>query len=142
MEAVIQPTCRICGCTDEEPCDGPCGWVEGDLCSECAPVEFLLRSETFRRLAARVASDLEEEDDGWQAAASEQIVRLAYAVGELARRVMVEVPFVNLGPRPITAADLLREGRAMHPVSDDLLYVASVALRWALAGDQDWLETR
>lgn len=32
--------CRICGCTEDEPCeldDGPCSWVEEDLCSnpEC-----------------------------------------------------------------------------------------------------------
>jgi ParB family chromosome partitioning protein len=35
------PTCRKCGCTDEEACEGGCSWVEdpeelGDLCSACA----------------------------------------------------------------------------------------------------------
>jgi hypothetical protein len=34
------PTCRKCGCTDEEACEGGCSWVEdpeglGDLCSAC-----------------------------------------------------------------------------------------------------------
>jgi ParB-like chromosome segregation protein Spo0J len=34
------PTCRECGCTDEEACEGGCSWVEdpegiGDLCSAC-----------------------------------------------------------------------------------------------------------
>ena len=36
------PTCRVCGCTDED-CSGcyvrtgvPCSWVEPDLCSACA----------------------------------------------------------------------------------------------------------
>lgn len=29
------PTCRVCGCTDEQACDGGCTWVEPDLCSSC-----------------------------------------------------------------------------------------------------------
>lgn len=34
------PTCRACGCTDLEACDGGCVWVEdpeglADLCSRC-----------------------------------------------------------------------------------------------------------
>jgi len=37
-EAAV-PTCRICGCTDEEACPSGCVWVEdpegGDLCSTC-----------------------------------------------------------------------------------------------------------
>jgi hypothetical protein len=28
--------CRECGCTDEDACPGGCGWVEPDLCSQCA----------------------------------------------------------------------------------------------------------
>jgi hypothetical protein len=31
--------CRVCGCTKENRCetkDGPCHWVEYDLCSACA----------------------------------------------------------------------------------------------------------
>jgi hypothetical protein len=34
-----EPMCRICGCTDAEACstaEGPCSWVEPDLCSACA----------------------------------------------------------------------------------------------------------
>lgn len=30
--------CRVCGCTDDKAChteDGPCHWVEPDLCSAC-----------------------------------------------------------------------------------------------------------
>jgi len=33
-----EPFCRVCGCTDEHACetdDGPCHWVEDDLCSAC-----------------------------------------------------------------------------------------------------------
>lgn len=32
--------CRECGCTDERACwtlEGPCYWVEEDLCSACVP---------------------------------------------------------------------------------------------------------
>lgn len=29
-------SCRKCGCSDDEACpDGPCGWVDTDLCSAC-----------------------------------------------------------------------------------------------------------
>ncbi len=28
--------CRICGCTDDNACEGGCYWVEEDLCSACA----------------------------------------------------------------------------------------------------------
>lgn len=36
------PTCRVCGCTDDEACEAGCQWVEdpaglGDLCSRCLP---------------------------------------------------------------------------------------------------------
>ncbi len=30
--------CRVCGCTKDKACmtkDGPCHWVEEDLCSAC-----------------------------------------------------------------------------------------------------------
>jgi hypothetical protein len=28
--------CRVCGCTDDNACEGGCYWVEYDLCSKCA----------------------------------------------------------------------------------------------------------
>jgi hypothetical protein len=28
--------CRVCGCTDNNACEGGCSWVEDDLCSKCA----------------------------------------------------------------------------------------------------------
>lgn len=34
------PACRVCGCTDSQACvtaEGPCRWVEADLCSACQP---------------------------------------------------------------------------------------------------------
>lgn len=40
--AELEPSCRVCGCTDDD-CSGcversgePCHWVEPDLCSACA----------------------------------------------------------------------------------------------------------
>jgi hypothetical protein len=33
--------CRVCGCTEDHAClteEGPCYWVEDDLCSACQPV--------------------------------------------------------------------------------------------------------
>lgn len=30
-----EPSCRICGCTDDKPCEGGCTWSEPDLCSRC-----------------------------------------------------------------------------------------------------------
>jgi len=34
-ECKDEQVCRICGCTNEHPCDGGCYWVEEDLCSAC-----------------------------------------------------------------------------------------------------------
>lgn len=36
--------CRVCGCTHFNPCideEGPCYWIEEDLCSSCATEEQL-----------------------------------------------------------------------------------------------------
>lgn len=30
--------CRVCSCTEREPCAPSCSWVDGDLCSGCAVV--------------------------------------------------------------------------------------------------------
>jgi ParB/RepB/Spo0J family partition protein len=40
------PTCRVCGCTDEQACEGGCEWAQdpaglGDLCSRCLPDELV-----------------------------------------------------------------------------------------------------
>ncbi len=28
--------CRVCRCTEREPCEPPCEWSEADLCSSCS----------------------------------------------------------------------------------------------------------
>ncbi|SDU42173.1 hypothetical protein [Jiangella alkaliphila] len=32
---VKKRSCRECGCTDDDACEGGCSWVEPDLCSTC-----------------------------------------------------------------------------------------------------------
>jgi hypothetical protein len=32
---VLVATCRVCGCTEEDACEGGCSWIEDDLCSAC-----------------------------------------------------------------------------------------------------------
>jgi hypothetical protein len=43
--------CRVCGCSEDEPCEGGCEWVEdpldeGELCSRCAAEEGLAGADT------------------------------------------------------------------------------------------------
>ncbi len=43
-ECVDSQICRVCGCSQYEPCEtesGPCHWVEEDLCSACANADRL-----------------------------------------------------------------------------------------------------
>jgi hypothetical protein len=35
-ELFEEQKCRVCGCTDNNACEGGCSWVEDDLCSRCA----------------------------------------------------------------------------------------------------------
>jgi hypothetical protein len=32
----VLPHCRVCGCSDDDGCDGCCAWAEADLCTVCA----------------------------------------------------------------------------------------------------------
>jgi hypothetical protein len=32
------PTCRICRCSGDKPCEGDTDWVTADLCQTCAPL--------------------------------------------------------------------------------------------------------
>lgn len=37
----MEGVCKLCGCTDDNPCvseEGPCSWVTSDLCSACCVV--------------------------------------------------------------------------------------------------------
>lgn len=40
--------CRVCGCTQENACDGGCWWVEPDLCSRCAEAEAAMKEGAQR----------------------------------------------------------------------------------------------
>lgn len=51
--------CAVCGCTDVTPCvtdEGPCRWIEPDLCSACVTtdVAYELRAGGYHELAERV----------------------------------------------------------------------------------------
>lgn len=47
MNTIVLPRrCRICGCTDRQPCFDParglaCYWWEPTLCSTCGPLEAM-----------------------------------------------------------------------------------------------------
>ena len=50
--------CKVCGCSDREPCDPPCGWsdIEANLCTACedaadALVEWALGSRRISMAA-------------------------------------------------------------------------------------------
>lgn len=48
--------CRVCGCTEVDPCNPPCGWAEGDLCTGCrdaaeAVVEWRLGARRANKAA-------------------------------------------------------------------------------------------
>jgi hypothetical protein len=69
--------CRVCDCTDREPCNPPCAWVEADLCSNCwnavAHVyNWALAAHRFswvaltREVKARIVAGL-STSGGWRA---------------------------------------------------------------------------
>jgi hypothetical protein len=45
-----QGACRVCGCDDEQACEGGCRWVAADLCSRCAEGCPLCGAPDCRRL--------------------------------------------------------------------------------------------
>ncbi len=49
-------TCRKCGCTNDKPCmteEGPCHWVEPDLCSACVDKKTKSKSKKSVRTAKK-----------------------------------------------------------------------------------------
>jgi hypothetical protein len=37
--SALDAVCRVCGCTEEEACEGGCAWAEPDLCTACVEKE-------------------------------------------------------------------------------------------------------
>lgn len=35
VPSLIGPVCRVCGCSEYDPCEDVCGWAEDDLCTAC-----------------------------------------------------------------------------------------------------------
>lgn len=48
--------CRVCGCTDAEPCQAGCHWADDYLCSACDSPWRLMR-ERGERLIARIRAE-------------------------------------------------------------------------------------
>lgn len=36
LPAIIGDVCRVCGCSEHDPCEDGCGWAEKHLCTACA----------------------------------------------------------------------------------------------------------
>lgn len=55
-----EPSCRVCGCTWNNACQGGCSWVEPDLCSACVgeSVQSAGRAVRFRRVGIKAAGRL------------------------------------------------------------------------------------
>ncbi len=55
--------CRVCGCSEREPCNPPCSWAEAELCSECdeAIDDLVAYREAARRYyPRRLLKEVEE----------------------------------------------------------------------------------
>lgn len=37
--AMTEPVCRVCGCTQYNPCPDSCSWADMDLCSDCVGIK-------------------------------------------------------------------------------------------------------
>jgi hypothetical protein len=58
--------CRVCGCTEREPCNPPCLWVEVDLCSGCGNVVATLAEWRESALRPNVAALMREFKAHWE----------------------------------------------------------------------------
>jgi hypothetical protein len=57
--------CRVCGCTEIEPCNPPCEWVDADLCSTCNYVVREIREwahEAHRASWAALRREVEAQE--------------------------------------------------------------------------------
>jgi len=75
---VTGQVCRVCGCTDFEPCLEGCSWAEADLCSACVGTPGEKAKGTIRGLRAAVARIRREKEE------------LAMSVMQLQARLLVE----------------------------------------------------
>ncbi len=39
IPSLLGPVCRVCLCSEYDPCDEGCGWAEPDLCTSCVGAE-------------------------------------------------------------------------------------------------------
>jgi hypothetical protein len=36
IPSALGPVCRVCLCSEEDPCEAGCGWADADVCTACA----------------------------------------------------------------------------------------------------------
>jgi hypothetical protein len=81
--------CRICGCTEIDACNPPCGWVEEGLCSTCwQAVAALLRHYDDSR-KFNMAGIKREFDAEWR---EPRLSLILDDTGRLRRRKVCVVP--------------------------------------------------
>ena len=88
--------CRVCGCTEFQPCCPPCAWVETDLCSLCAMVAEALSTWMERRPPAEYrGADARSQKEG------RRMKKSAERVGQGAQVATAEiVPLSGNRPTP------------------------------------------
>ena len=58
--------CRVCGCTEDDPCQEGCWWVDWDLCSECQEQErALIEAAGFPRVIDEGHFELDQASGLW-----------------------------------------------------------------------------
>jgi len=53
LSARGEPRCIVCGCTENDACQGGCSWVTGEVCSVCASA--VISIITWMRRARRIS---------------------------------------------------------------------------------------
>lgn len=101
------PYCRVCGCSEDDACDGGCYWVEdpeglGDICSQCA------NKLPRKRRAIKVFRI--NEFEWWIGESLESCIRAAMGAYGLSREEVMDDPY------ELTPAQL-----KSHTFRDDLV---------------------
>jgi len=52
--------CRVCGCTEDNACEGGCSWVEEDLCSACVDED---ENDVESELMPEAPNEIESAED-------------------------------------------------------------------------------
>jgi len=116
QEATAERACRVCGCTEDNACEGGCSWVPdpdgGDLCSACAErLEIELPLSRLEQKAADAAEGIDEQRD------LEDGRLVSIEETKKGRRILYTVTCAicgNLGRTPATTMAFAEARRADH----------------------------